>query len=108
MTPYIDASNSDQRFLKKVGRKIGEIRAQKGYTQFQLAEQAGVSIQMVQYWESGRNITLKTLYNLGFQLDCPVENFLKQPRNLTAQRGRPRLKASKTIKPKARMERAPR
>ncbi len=107
MTPYIDASNSDHRFLKKVGRKIGEVRAQKGYTQFQLAEQAGVSIQMVQYWESGRNITLKTLYNLAFQLDCPVENFLKEPRNLTAQRGRPRLKGLKAGKKKVRKEKSP-
>lgn len=90
MRSFIEPSNSDHQFLKKVGRKIGEVRLQMGYTQFQLAEQAGVSIQMVQYWESGRNITLKTLYNLAYQLDCPVHNFLKEPRNLTAQRGRPR------------------
>ncbi|GEM_PF-2227727 len=90
MRSFIEPSNSDHQFLKKVGRKIGEIRLQMGYTQFQLAEQAGVSIQMVQYWESGRNITLKTLYNLAHQLDCPVHSFLKEPRHLTAQRGRPR------------------
>lgn len=108
MTSFIESSNTDQRFLKKVGRKIGEIRAQKGYTQFQLAEQAGVSIQMVQYWESGRNITLKTLYNLAFQLDCPVESFLKEPRNLTAQRGRPRTKVGKANKLKPRKEKASR
>ena len=102
MRSFIEPSNSDHHFLKKVGRKIGEVRLQMGYTQFQLAEQAGVSIQMVQYWESGRNITLKTLYNLACQLDCPVHSFLKEPRNLTAQRGRPRNHNHKKSPSKAR------
>lgn len=106
MRSFIEPSNSDQHFLRKVGRKIGEIRLQRGYTQFRLAEQAGVSIQMVQYWESGRNITLKTLYNLAYQLDCPIHNFLKKPRNLTAQRGRPRNHTGKKPHPKPKKEKS--
>lgn len=108
MPSYIQHSNSDHQFLKKVGRKINEVRLQMGYTQSQLAEQAGVSIQMVQYWESGRNITLRTLYNLAYQLGCPVRSFFKEPRNMTAQRGRPRTTGGKTKKPKSREENKPR
>ena len=76
-------------FLKKVGRKISEVRLQKGYTQSQLAERAGVSIQMVQYWESGRNITLRTLFNLALHLAHPVEGFFKEPKRAQSRRGRP-------------------
>jgi len=82
--------NADQSFLKKVGRKISEIRSQKGYTQMQLAAKTGISIQMVQYLESGRNITLKTLYHLSQHLNHPVHGFLQEPENMGARRGRPR------------------
>lgn len=83
-----------QHFLKKVGRRIGEIRSENGYTQSRLAEKIGVSIQMVQYWESGRNVTLKTLYNLSQYYGHDVDVFLEDPLHLTTHRGRPRLNSN--------------
>jgi transcriptional regulator with XRE-family HTH domain len=96
---------ADSQFLRKIGRKIGEVRFQKGYTQLQLAEKANVSIQMVQYWESGRNITLKTLYRLAQHLAHPIGEFLKNPKNSEPQKGRPRRNKvrSKTRKGKANL-----
>lgn len=89
-----------QKFLKKIGRRIGELRAEDNYTQSRLAEKAGVSVQMVQYWESGRNITLKTLYNLSHFLDQPVARFLEEPKSAVARRGRPRRKVPVGLKRK--------
>jgi transcriptional regulator with XRE-family HTH domain len=83
---------STEQFLRKVGRKISEIRSQKGLTQFKLAERAGVSTQLVQYWESGRNVTLKTLYSLAQHLNHPIEGFFQEPKSLKAVRGRPKQK----------------
>jgi len=89
--------NAHESFLKKVGRKISEIRSQNGYTQMQLASKTGISIQMVQYLESGRNITLKTLYRLAQHLNHPVHGFLEEPNNMLPRRGRPRLSPSNKI-----------
>jgi len=86
----------DDLFLKKVGRKVGEIRSQKGFTQLQLSKRIGVSVQMVQYWESGRNITLRTLHNLSRHLKHPVHDFLNRPKSSAAKRGRPFSKKNST------------
>ena len=88
-------SDKIDTFLRKVGRKIGEIRFQKGLTQYQLAEKAGVSIEMVQYWESGRNVTLKTLFNLSKHLGHSIPGLLAEPKGPIARRGRPRMPRKK-------------
>ena len=89
------ATEKNEAFLKKVGRKVGEIRSQKGFTQIQLSKKIGVSVQMVQYWESGRNITLRTLFNLSRYLKHPIHDFLNKPLNNVVKRGRPRRKPSR-------------
>ena len=84
------ALSIEARFLKKIGRKIGEVRFQKGYTQLRLAEKANVSIQMVQYWESGHNLTLKTLMRISRSLNCGVAALMENPDGVSpAKRGRP-------------------
>lgn len=82
-------SPDDRLFLKKIGRKIGEIRREKGFTQSQLAEKCGRSLQMIQYWESGHNLTLKSLYRLSQLLDQHVSDFLKPPEDMEKRMGRP-------------------
>ena len=67
-----------KKFLRKTGRKIAESRVQAGRTQAQFADQAGVCVKMVQYWESGQNVTLKTLYKIAKQLGQPIESFLQE------------------------------
>ncbi len=67
-----------KKFLRKIGRKIAEVRSQQGHTQVHFADQVGVCVKMVQYWESGQNITLKTLYKIARQLGQPVESFLQE------------------------------
>lgn len=71
--------NDVDDFLRGVGKKIAKFRSQKDMTQVQFSKKTGVSAQMVQYWESGRNITLKTLYHLSQHLNQPIECFFKDP-----------------------------
>ncbi|MBI4991448.1 helix-turn-helix transcriptional regulator [Candidatus Gottesmanbacteria bacterium] len=49
---------------QKLGKRIEELRKEKGLTQEELAEKAG--LHRAYYWdiENGRNISIKTAYNL--------------------------------------------
>lgn len=40
--------------LRVLGRRIARLRKEKGLTQRQLAEMAGVSVQALRSWENGR------------------------------------------------------
>lgn len=77
------------QFLYQVGLKISEIREDRGFTQTDLAEKLGVSMHMVQYWESGNNLTLKTLWRFSDALECPTSNFLEKPKKTKKGPGRP-------------------
>lgn len=49
---------------KKLGQKIEDLRRKKGLTQEELAERAG--LHRAYFWdiEQGRNISIKTAYNI--------------------------------------------
>lgn len=53
---------SEKEYLKELGQRVVAARKKKGLTQEQLAEQAGVSIKVVQKLETGTNATRS--YNL--------------------------------------------
>lgn len=54
--------------FKKLGERIEYLRKQKGLTQEQLAEKAG--LHRAYFWdvESGRNISIKTAYKIAHAL----------------------------------------
>ncbi|HEV8580137.1 MAG TPA: helix-turn-helix transcriptional regulator [Thermoanaerobaculia bacterium] len=41
-------------FLVEIGRRIGRLRQRKGWSQTELAQQLGVSLDRVSSWERGR------------------------------------------------------
>lgn len=49
---------------KKFGEHVEKLRREKGYTQEELAEKAG--LHRAYFWdiENGRNISIKTAYNI--------------------------------------------
>jgi transcriptional regulator with XRE-family HTH domain len=75
--------------LQNISRRIGEIRASKGLTQAKLAEKLDRSLDMVQVWERGRGITVRTLLLLAMVLDSTVEEFFKEPKTPKPSAGRP-------------------
>jgi transcriptional regulator with XRE-family HTH domain len=53
-----------QPLYKKLGERIERLRKEKGLTQEELAEKAG--LHRAYFWdiENGRNISIKTAYNI--------------------------------------------
>ncbi len=58
----------------RVGRRIGELRRQRGLTQAELGERLGIAQKNVHRLESGtQNLTLKTLERVAIALELPVD-----------------------------------
>lgn len=63
--------------LETVGERIRDLRKQHGWSQEELADAAGLDRSYVGGIERGeRNITLSTLAELCFALDCKAETIL--------------------------------
>jgi transcriptional regulator with XRE-family HTH domain len=77
-------------FIRKVNRRIAEIRKEKGFTQAQIAEMMEVDLRQYQRCETERCITLGTLFRLKEALKCDVCEFFKEPTTGKDKRGRPR------------------
>lgn len=75
--------------LRNVSRRIAEIRASKGLTQSQMAEMIDRSLDMIQVWERGKGITLRTLFLIAMVLDTPIFEFFKAPKTPKPGAGRP-------------------
>lgn len=74
-----------------VGRRIAELRAERGLTQEALSEKLGVTARWVQSAEAGgENFTLTTLVRFANALKVPVADFFAAPTTQKAQPGRPR------------------
>ena len=62
-----------------LGKRIKELREEKGMTQEQLAKKAAVSATMVSYIETGlKSVSVKTLYLMAKALDCTTDDLLKE------------------------------
>jgi transcriptional regulator with XRE-family HTH domain len=65
--------------MRKVNRRIAELRTRKGFTQEKLAEKMNVEVRTVRRWEAGANISLWTLYRFREVLDQRVSDFFQEP-----------------------------
>jgi len=86
---------------KNLGRRVGELRAQRDLTQAQFAERLERSVSVVQAWETGRNFTIKTLFLISTTLNYPLREFFKAPVRPKPRRGRPRHKVRRNPASKA-------
>ena len=75
-----------------VGRRVGEIRAERGLTQEQLAEMLDVTLRHLQAVEGGsENLTVKTLASFPTALDVGIAVLFEPPQTPRPKRGRPKV-----------------
>lgn len=83
-----------ERVCKNVGRRIAELRKERGMTQEEFSVLLGTSFQWVSQLEGGRNITLHSLARIANALRVSLEDLLVTPKATGARRvGRPRRNA---------------
>jgi transcriptional regulator with XRE-family HTH domain len=80
-----------ERVTKDIGRRIAELRRERGLTQEQLAVKVGVTFQWLAQVEAGRNVTVYTLVKMANALRAPLADLLVAPKpgSRIVRRGRP-------------------
>ena len=75
---------------RAVGRRVAELRTERGWTQEALAERLGVSIQYLRRIELGQtHVTVPKLVELANTLRVAPGALFDKPRSLAVRRGRP-------------------
>jgi len=65
--------------LKRVGRRVLEVRSHRGYSRAQLASRSGVSLRFLAQLEAGQaNISLQRLEEVATALDVPLVSLLDE------------------------------
>ena len=83
-----------ERVIESVGRRIAELRQERGWTQEQTAEKLGVSLRHMKRLEAGHNLTLHSLVRIAVKLGVPTAALLQSPKAWGVRaRGRPTKKA---------------
>lgn len=84
-------TDSERDFFVKLGKRIAEIRRERGLTQVQVAERLEVSQQTVNGFEKGRRrVAISTLLDLAELFDATVTELLgSEGRETRAKRGPP-------------------
>lgn len=63
---------------KRLGKKIHDLRRERGLTQEQLAEQAGISLSFLGHIERGtRILSVETLKKVSLVLNCSADDLLE-------------------------------
>lgn len=75
--------------LKNLNRRIAELRIEAGLTQEKLAENMGVPLRALQYWEANRTISLRYLMKLAQTLGRNPADFFETPKAKPVKKGRP-------------------
>lgn len=91
MLPLVRPLDPD-RVCKNVGRRIAELRKERGLTQEQFSVLLGTSFQWVSQLEAGRNVTLHSLARIANALRVPLTTLFVTPKTPRSPRrvGRPR------------------
>ena len=84
------ASKSED-FVEGVGRRIAEIRQERGWTQEEAAERLEVTLRHMKRLERGHNMTLRTLQWIASVLKVAPAILVSPPKEWAVRRpGRPR------------------
>lgn len=78
--------------LRNIGRRIAELRTERGLTQQQVADQLGITSRYVQAVEAGDvNLSMRSLIDWANLFRAPLAAFVEQPRSRAPRRaGRPK------------------
>lgn len=76
--------------IRKVNRRIAEIRKDRGLTQAELAEKMDMGLRDLQELEAHSGMTLTTFFRFVEALDCHPKEFFKEPKTKRNGRGRPK------------------
>lgn len=88
---------------KDVGRRISELRRERGLTQAELADRASVSTNYVARVETGlQNLTLQSLTKLANLFGLPIHEFFREPADRRVRAGRPPGSGKKRGQPRKR------
>lgn len=84
-----------ERVTKDLGRRIAELRREKGLTQEQFSVKLGVTFQWISQVEAGRNLTVYSLVKIANGLKVLLADLLASPKpeSRTVRRGRPKKAA---------------
>jgi transcriptional regulator with XRE-family HTH domain len=86
----VRASNPAQ-VERAVGRRVAELRSERGWTQEAFAGKLGVSVQYLRRIELGQtHITVPKLVELANALRVQPAALFDKPRSLVVKRGRPK------------------
>lgn len=78
------------RIVRDVGRRVSELRADRGLTQAAFAEVLGLTTKHVQKIELGElNMTIRSLSRLADNLDVGIGELFEPPKSRQIRRGRP-------------------
>jgi transcriptional regulator with XRE-family HTH domain len=78
------------RAIKDVGRRIAELRRERGLTQERLAERLGIAANALQRIELGmQNLTVRSLVRLANGFGVPLAALCEPPASRTVRPGRP-------------------
>ena len=87
------------KLVRDVGRRVAEIRRERGLTQQALATKLRASTQWLQQIEYGSNLTLFSLARLANVLDVSLEGFFVRPQadSYVVRPGRPPKETARAI-----------
>ena len=88
---------SVELFIKKVNRRIAEIRIRNGITQAELAERMNVEVRDIQKWETDKSMTLRTIFRFKIALNCHAIELFQEPTTKKPGRGRPKAPKAGTV-----------
>lgn len=78
------------RLIQSVGRRLGDLRRERGLTQQEVADRLEVTMRYVQRVEAGEaNLTLESMAELANALRVPIEELFATPEPRRRRPGRP-------------------
>ena len=77
------------RVLRDLGRRVAELRRERGMTQDRFAEHWNVSVGYVRRVEAGTNLSVVSLLTLADLLGVRVQDLFEPPKSRRIVRGRP-------------------